>query len=376
MGNMKLPIKLSGNGMMENLPVLYTLTPKNTYQRFAKESWVSKMLMRRDYEIGTRHGNPIPWLPKHSQLCTAVAKKLVKEDKSGLKIFRYQCESGIVDYKILAKVGNRTWTNSEAEAYLAKYGIHKQASTLYKNFNTYKESAFENIGLKTYIFMANNLGTPYYSTYTEESASKLSQPIVADLIPGDGTVPTVSQLGPALKWAEEFDKRVKGAGPVKIIHYCNSVHRRASGTYEEITDKEWERKLWSNENAHLDLNCRCSSSLMWKSVNLTGKESLQMVCGHVGAWQDPTVRGFVQEVLMHGSATKGLTKFTESLDDGYLKQVTDGCLWEKIHFLADWRNHLVKKTQSLLAREDAKWRRLMDRIVKANSHRRRLSITN
>lgn len=221
--------------------------------------------------------------------------------------------------------------------------------------------------------MANNLGTPYYFSYTEESSSKLSQPKAGKKIPGDGTVPTVSQLGPAFKWAEEFDRKTRGAGPVKIIHYCNSVHQRATGKYQEMDDKEWERKLWSNENAYLDLNCRCSGRLMWNAVKVSGVEEVQMLCGHVGAWQDPTVRGFVQEIITNGKATTGLTNFVKNLDETYMKKVEASCLWEKIHFLDNWRAHLTNKNQTLLKREDANWRRLRKRVIEANFRRRRLT---
>lgn len=108
------PVKVSGTGMMENLPVLYTLTPKDTYERFAKESWVKKMLKRRAYELNEARENPFSWLPGRKQLCEKFARKEVAKDKSSNGIFRYQCEFGIEDYKILSKVGKKFWTNSQA----------------------------------------------------------------------------------------------------------------------------------------------------------------------------------------------------------------------------------------------------------------------
>lgn len=264
-----------------------------------------------------------------------------------------------MDFHSLAKVGKKLWTNREAFEYLSKYGAHKQAGTLWKNFNTYKESAFENFGLKTYFFLANNLGTPYFNRYDEKSASELSQPLSTVNIPGDGTVTLVSQLGPAMKWADEFDAKLPGANPVKIIHYCNAVHQRAEGTYNPISDDEWNKKLWSNENAYLDLNCRCSGATMWKFLEYSNLEVAQKVCGHVGAWQDPSVRGFVQEVLIHGEPTGKITPFAAILDDDYLAKMGDTCMWEKPHFLENWRMHLTSKNEELMKRKDALWRRLL-----------------
>lgn len=120
--------------------------------------------------------------------------------------------------------------------------------------------------------MANNLGTPYFNRYDEKSASEVSQPLSTKKIPGDGTVSLVSQLGPAMKWADEFDSKMPGAKPVKIVHYCNSVHQRAEGVYKSISDDEWNKKLWSNDNAYLDLNCRCSGAEMWKFLEMSGVE--------------------------------------------------------------------------------------------------------
>jgi hypothetical protein len=96
-----------------------------------------------------------------------------------------------------------------------------------------------------------------------------------------------------------------------------------------------------------------------------------MICGHVGAWQDPSVRGFVQGVLMHGAPSGKITKFAASLDDDYLAKVGDTCMWEKPYFLKDWRNNLANKNEALMKREDALWRRLFQRA--SQGRRRRLA---
>jgi hypothetical protein len=235
LANLKLgfSLKLTGKGMMENLPVLYNLTPKDTYERFAESSWVKKMLQRRDYERNKNSENPWKWLPSRDHQCKP---GYCDTHKCTDGFFRHQCWFGIADFRVLAKVGKKEWTNAEAFQFLSKYGAHKQAGTLWKNFNTYKESAFENIGLKMYFFMANNLGTPYFNRYDEKSASELSQPLSTKKIPGDGTVSLTSQLGPAMKWADEFDSKMPGAKPVKIVHYCDAIHQRAAGKYDSISD--------------------------------------------------------------------------------------------------------------------------------------------
>ena len=147
--------------VMGNLPVLYTLTPKDTYHRFQHTSWIKKTLQLRDYYNRKSDVKPFKFMPEREALCNT------EDFKSSMKksSFVYQCTIGLEKYEILAKVGERIWKISEAQDFLIKHGVGNNPEQYYKLFNTYNESAFENLNVPTYIFLSDSLSTEYYSEY-------------------------------------------------------------------------------------------------------------------------------------------------------------------------------------------------------------------
>ena len=323
--------KLKLDGAFGNLPVLYTLTPKDTYERFAKEDWVKKTLQLEEYYKHKSDTKPFDFMPERKELCT-VDEFNKAQSRSD---FTSQCTTDIVDYQILAKVGDKTWKISEAQEFLKKYGTGDRAEEYYKAFNTHEESAFENINIPAYIFISNFLSTPYYNEYEEpkKEGDRLPQPKKKIPMAGDGTVPLISQLGPGFKWATEFEAKKPNTKPVKIIHYCNSLHKRSLKKYSELySDEDWVKELDSEtKNSYLDLDCTCAYD---KIVNFAEDHSDQIlaICGHYGAFIDLPVRNFVMHLMMKGEKTNGLTDFVKSIDERYLEDVDKACTVEKPAF--------------------------------------------
>ena len=194
----------------------------------------------------------------------------------------------------------------------------------------------------------------------------LSQPKKTIKIAGDGTVPLISQLGPGIKWAEEFENKVPGAKSIKFIHYCNSLHSRANGTYKEyFTNEQWHKELFDQtKNSYLDLDCKCSNKTVVK-VGEKLSDKVHLLCGHVGAFQDPSVRNFVFNILKHGQKTNGLTDFVKNIDDKYFQTMDKSCMLEKPSFLKSWRNNYAKKVK-LFPTRSALWKRLRTRLLRIN----------
>jgi len=364
-GGIPLIAEINLDKFMGNLPAMYTLSPKDTYERFKNEDWVKKTLELRDYYNHKSDKKPFDFMPNRQDFCSKDAYNIVKSRED----FVGQCDLGIVDYEILAKVGDRTWKISEAEEYLKKYGVGERSAEYYKLFNTYKESAFENLNIPVYNFVANNLSTHYYSTYDElenvTEGTKLSQSKTTEMISGDQTVPLISQIGPGFKWAEEFTAKKPRTKPVKFIHYCNALHNRKEKIYKEIfSEAEWVKELDDQtKNSYLDLDCQCSGgSMVSAGENIT--EKVHVICGHVGLFQDQSVRNFVFHLLKRGDKTDGLTNFVKSADESYLNKLVETCTIEKPDFLHNWQENYKNKNTSYWHKVSANWKRRITKKIR------------
>jgi len=133
---------------------------------------------------------------------------------------------------------------------------------------------------------------------------------------GDGTVNFVSQLGPAFKWAEEFETSPKDQRPVKIIHYCNDLGMRISKKYEH--DPLFDVRLKNNENAYLGIPCKCSSQEFFDEQR-QGKADINSVCNHANAFNDDSMHYLISKIVVNSSnenayyrVYNGLSPFAKS----------------------------------------------------------------
>jgi len=158
---------------------------------------------------------------------------------------------------------------------------------MFKNFNTYNASKFDSLGVRVYFVVQNNVQTQYEIEYTKWDSK---DPTVVDqssskkiMAAGDGTVNFMSQLGPAFKWADEFQASPKDQRPVKIIHYCNDLGTRISNKYQH--DPLFDQKLKNNENAYLGIPCKCSSPEFF-AEQTKGNADINSTCNHSNAFND------------------------------------------------------------------------------------------
>lgn len=191
---------------------------------------------------------------------------------------------------------------------------------MFKNFNTYRESKFENFGVRVYFVVQNNAQTPYQVEYTKWDSK---DPTVVDLSnakkimgAGDTTVNFVSQLGPAFKWAEEFETSPKDKRPIKIIHYCNDLGMRITQKYQH--DPLFDQRLKNNENAYLGIPCKCSSQ-EFAEEQRQGKADINQACNHGSAFNDDSMHYLIGKIVINRPGENayykvynGLTPFVKS----------------------------------------------------------------
>jgi len=218
--------------------------------------------------------------------------------------------------------------------------------------------------------LSNNLSTPYYNDYKilkePYGNRKLTQPLKTYYQSGDGTVPLTSQIGPGLKWSMEYDNKSEDSHPVKFIHYCNALQRRQDGDYKpKYTDEEWTEALFSSENTYIDLDCQCNNSAM-VNIGKRVSEKVHMLCGHVGAFQDVSVRNTVFELLKineESVALPGLSEYMEDFDEEYLNKLDENCMFEKPYFLKDYERNISFKKVGFFKQHTAYYRRMHENLI-------------
>jgi len=108
-------------------------------------------------------------------------------------------------------------------------------------------------------------------------------------------------LGPAYKWASEFEKAKNNKKPIKIIHYCNNIAQRSENKYKP--KKDWIKKLRDDKNQYLGLPCVCGNPKFFKDSKNGGKQ-MKDICNHSGGFNDPFVHGFLKEILVKDSGSR------------------------------------------------------------------------
>lgn len=282
---------------------------------------------------------------------------------------RKACDLGITVMRDLSTVGGKKWDISQIQEFLKKYSNNKDAGILWKNFSTYKESAFENFNVTTYFVVQNNIETAgprsFKGVDKKNPKNLIQKGYIDNKIPGDGTVPFASQLGPALKWAEEFDQNPNKTKPIKIVHYCNDYFKRASNTYK--TKEEWTNRLKDQKkNEYLGLNCKCGNTDFAKQEG-KGKVNFESACNHSMGFNDPNMYGFVNMIIVDNHHKKikkpNMSSFFNKLNGNYLTDMSKNCMLDKPYFLKNYASNFNTKNRSFLRKkfDDKLRRRLLER---------------
>jgi hypothetical protein len=205
----------------------------------------------------------------------------------------------------------------------------------------------------------NNLPTAHEKEYTgvEKDGRTLIQKDSKQISSaGDATVPFASLLGPVFKWAEEFDsKKIPGAKPVKLIHYCDNLGKRSLGKYQ--TDAHWHKEFFKNANSYLGLPCQCGTPSFFQNA-MKGGPQLGEVCNHGASAKDPNVHAFYNKVMVDEKPHNAkLSAWAEALDGKYLDNLASHCIIEKSYFLENWKKNFLGKDSVFLHDERASWRR-------------------
>ena len=190
------------------------------------------------------------------------------------------------------------------------YSPLKDISDIYDDAQDSRFDVMGNPGVQTNIVYSNMIPTVAKIHYNNDPKTKTASgrfyfPDGHEEGLGDGMVPTASSLGPAIKWADQFRRGVRGAKPVNFVEICSRYQQRQS-IFDDDKNKEVKN------NAYFGARCGCGSSYWWR-------KSSGQNCNHIGFLSDPYVVKFVvQSLKTKGRGRVGerfLRMSTEQLKD-------------------------------------------------------------
>ena len=232
----------------------YNLRMRDPFSYFSGQAWLEKVKKRIDYE---KHFPQIPheesgllFWPKLSEMCHELR---VKEDP--------RCFSGLYDTSNLPLFiykGKAVYINQD-QAFFTRHPIHPMIPQIYE-----KMKDFDIFDIKPEIpvilVFLSTLQTPATWKIDDNPSIYYKNNLFPDLkisgiVPGDSTLPSVSQLILPLKWALEFDEDPKNPSnqPVKFIEF-SSLFKNDEPLYDK-TDQDQEFRI--EKNSYIGLRSDC-----------------------------------------------------------------------------------------------------------------------
>jgi hypothetical protein len=140
---------------------------------------------------------------------------------------------------------------------LKQFSYSKFAEKLYKQGRDSRFVELPNLGVQTNIIYGAGAKTMRKFQYNRNPKDFTKNDKMLRISKswdtmGDGSVTTTSAILPGIKWADDFDKKVKGAKPVNLIEICSKFKRRKT-VFEE-------GKKVVEKNAYFGIDCECAGS--------------------------------------------------------------------------------------------------------------------
>eukprot|EP01017_Pseudomicrothorax_dubius_P024128 TRINITY_DN2567_c0_g6_i1.p1 TRINITY_DN2567_c0_g6~~TRINITY_DN2567_c0_g6_i1.p1 ORF type:complete len:214 (+),score=48.21 TRINITY_DN2567_c0_g6_i1:108-749(+) len=157
-------------------------------------------------------------------------------------------------------------------------------------------SWLKNPGVQTVITYMGHVWTPVSFKFKDDPFAKTNKnefmpAEMPDWAGGDGIVSSEGPLFAAFKWAEEFNSRLPGAKPVKVMQVCSSYNRKS--VYDG-RDKESRRVIL--ENGYVGAPCMCEKTASKlkpeEKQNYKGDE-----CCHSGILNDSDFFPIFQDIV-------------------------------------------------------------------------------
>eukprot|EP01017_Pseudomicrothorax_dubius_P042301 TRINITY_DN6890_c0_g1_i4.p1 TRINITY_DN6890_c0_g1~~TRINITY_DN6890_c0_g1_i4.p1 ORF type:complete len:181 (-),score=45.82 TRINITY_DN6890_c0_g1_i4:103-645(-) len=128
--------------------------------------------------------------------------------------------------------------------------------------------------------------------FEKSSNNQFYNPEVSDYTSGDNPVPSEGPILAGFKWAEEFNQKLPGAKPVKMIHICSNYNRKL--VYDG-TSRDGRRIMI--ENGYIGAPCVCDDVLKRltpnERKNYEGNE-----CHHGGMMYDYRFMEVFKDVVL------------------------------------------------------------------------------
>lgn len=237
-----------------NFDAMFEMLPYPTYDSQKDTPWMQQIMKRIDYENGVGNDPVFDWIPKRDDVCYEAWPKAPK------------CKSGLwrLDNYGSDKDGNKI-TNQNFEQMMIKLSPNKNFDYFWKGRDSRYES-LPNFGVNfTLLFsqvLLQDQGYDFkvdpptwidqHKTYCTEKTGGFTTIYVA----GDTSVPSTSSVTPAMKFAMDFDNKVPGAKPVKIVEYCSSMMQKDS-PYDSFNSKGEGQYT---KNSYIGLPCDCTAT--------------------------------------------------------------------------------------------------------------------
>lgn len=228
---------------------MYQLTPSMTYLSEAGKPWMQKIVDRIKYESGQSADPVFNWMPAKDQTCYPNFNS--KSCRSGLEMY-----DNFGDYQgtPITPKNLRQWITDHG------YADSKVSQGIWSLMDDRFDS-LPNPGVPMSLLYAQVVGTEgkysfkvdpkiassanRFCTNQEESWSNWR---------GDGTVPSTAAVTAALKWADEFDSKMAGAKPVKIVDVCSAINVK----YTPYDTMDPNKPSQVTKNEYIGLPCDCT----------------------------------------------------------------------------------------------------------------------
>lgn len=182
-------------------------------------------LAGEDYQS---HNKAVNVFPKYSKVCGEAFSERISNN----------CYTGIRKWDIFGRIGNQNITSSNIGHIFRKYSAREILGEIYDQVKSEDLASLKNPGVEVDIVYSNHLNTDGKLIYNKSPRENVRSgkgypPDKVEYIPGDGDVPTSSALIAGVKWADDFNKGLKGSKPVALIEMCSKMARR-----DKMVDKK------------------------------------------------------------------------------------------------------------------------------------------
>lgn len=280
---------------------IFELLPKQTYLSQKDTPWLQKILQRVAYEKGESEDPVFDFLPKITENCYQ-------------NFTHSYCRSGIQPFDRFADYKGEKIDLTNLKKFMETYSFSPYTEKMFTLWDKRFET-IPNINVPTAIVYSTVVPTEGYFRYQEDprdtaNKNKFCNPkkFTWDNLLGDETVPTVSALTPAIKWALEFQAKEEDAKPIKMIEVCSGYNVKRN-PYDS-KDSQGVNKMDKIEYQGLPCDCR------------QGKTERH--CTHINMLFNPDLIEFMTNTWNTGDS-QPISKMVENMTEQELKEYAENC---------------------------------------------------